>query len=255
MIDFLHFVIDPLHCFLRVSDVLFKCLVEDVMEFEDITPGLRLLETQVKKCGVGSFEFFKDNKEALEEGTGKVRWRSMMGPDKHKIITNLDIVAALPSHPKRAREIKRLWEEFDCLWNAVDCWDLSITNLTPAEFKIRAKQWVKDLTVEAVGIPNRKGYKPGMYGTDIVTPYMHAFVFHVPEFLTAWGGLKRFSTEAAELKNHVQVSYFFRGSRKGGMGSSATQELMEREGRLLYYLKNKDRIDAQAKTRSIVIKA
>eukprot|EP00732_Lithocolla_globosa_P001622 Lithocolla_globosa_v1_NODE_841_length_3201_cov_10.126828.p2 type:complete len:227 gc:universal NODE_841_length_3201_cov_10.126828:2130-2810(+) len=226
------------------------------MEFENIKAGLRSLEIQIKKCDVSGFEFFKDNKEALDEGTGKVRWRSMMGPDKHKIITRLNIEAVLPSDPKRAKEIRRLWNEFDCLWNAVDCWDDEITNLSPQEFKSRAKQWVRDLTVEAEGVPNRRGYKSGMYGTDIITPYIHAFVFHVPEFMTAFGGLKQFSTEAAELKNHVQVSYFFRGSRKGGRNSCVTQDLMEREGRMIYFLQNQDRIEAEnVKTRSIVIKS
>ena len=59
-----------------------------------------------------------------------------------------------------------------------------------------------------------------MYLRTDVTPYMHVFAQHVPQFMRNLKQkgmvLRHFSTSSVEKKNHQHVSYFFRKTLKNG---------------------------------------
>lgn len=48
-----------------------------------------------------------------------------------------------------------------------------------------------------------------------VTPYIHTFVFHCPEFVSMYGGLGAFSMEEVERLNKINKSCFFRKTHQG----------------------------------------
>jgi len=48
-----------------------------------------------------------------------------------------------------------------------------------------------------------------------ITPYIHIFVFHLPEFLEAYPNINLFSMQSLEKKNHsVKLNYYFQTNRK-----------------------------------------
>ncbi|EXX78303.1 hypothetical protein RirG_016200 [Rhizophagus irregularis DAOM 197198w] len=67
---------------------------------------------------------------------------------------------------------------------------------------------------------------PDLYRKDDVTPYMHVFAKHVPQFMRQLKeiglSLQTFSTSSIEKKNHNHVCLFFGGTTMGG-------ELMENQ--------------------------
>ncbi|XP_022796783.1 uncharacterized protein LOC111335191 [Stylophora pistillata] len=67
-----------------------------------------------------------------------------------------------------------------------------------------------------------------------VTPYIHALVYHVPQFLEKCGGLSIFNCQPVEKKNHQQSRMFHQGTQKGGRKSSYTKQVMEKEYRKIY---------------------
>ena len=48
-----------------------------------------------------------------------------------------------------------------------------------------------------------------------MTPYIHCFVFHVPEFVDKYGGLGGFQMEEVERMNKVLKSAFHRKTHQG----------------------------------------
>ncbi len=49
---------------------------------------------------------------------------------------------------------------------------------------------------------------------NVVTPYLHALIYHVPAMIAEHGSLRPFSTSAQELKNSVQTLIQFRASNQ-----------------------------------------
>lgn len=52
----------------------------------------------------------------------------------------------------------------------------------------------------------------GVYQSRHVTPYMHAFVCNVPEFLTLYGNITQFTQQGMEKLNDVSTKYYFRAT-------------------------------------------
>ncbi|GET56950.1 hypothetical protein GLOIN_2v1810931 [Rhizophagus irregularis DAOM 181602=DAOM 197198] len=119
---------------------------------------------------------------------------------------------------KRGEEIQKLWRDFYDLYLV-----LRSPNLTYSEidnFENKAKQWIKLFCRPSQGQMNSASQIPGLYRKEDVTPYMHVFSQHIPEFLRNLKeknmGLRVFSTSSIEKKNHNQVRLFFCGTTMGG---------------------------------------
>ena len=98
---------------------------------------------------------------------------------------------------------------------------------------------MEDFTKPAVGEPNTLGYIDGMYSTTDITPYIHVFVYHMPQFMFRHRafGLKAFSCSALEKKNHLQVKQFFNKTPKDGFGN-AVKSIVQIENHSLFFQKN-----------------
>ena len=67
-----------------------------------------------------------------------------------------------------------------------------------------------------------------------MTPYLHALVYHVPQFLEMYKTIYQFNCQLVEKKNHAHTSYFHRGTQKGGRCSSHSKQILQRENRKLF---------------------
>ena len=93
-----HVILDELHLLLRVTDVLIRNLVFEMvrLDLQDMHRGnstntthLEAFVTSVRECGI-SFNVW-EKREADRKPTGRYEWTSLMGKDKKKLL------AALPS--------------------------------------------------------------------------------------------------------------------------------------------------------------
>ena len=98
-----HVILDELHLLLRVTDILIRNLVFEMvhLDLQDKQRGnstnttyLEAFVASVRECGI-SFNVW-EKREADRKPTGKYEWTSLMGKDKKKLL------AALPS---RLRQI------------------------------------------------------------------------------------------------------------------------------------------------------
>ena len=62
-----------------------------------------------------------------------------------------------------------------------------------------------------------------------LTPYVHSFVFHVPEFIQNYKNLNLFSTQALEKLNNVTKTNFFKNTNKR---NTFLQQLLEKANRV-----------------------
>ena len=88
-----HVIVNELHLFLRITDILLRNVIQHVIE-EDLKttrkvdlldgPHLTMLVKYIRKCGI-SFSVW-----CTQDGEGsKLDWTSLMGPDKRKLLEKL----------------------------------------------------------------------------------------------------------------------------------------------------------------------
>ena len=147
------------------------------------------------------FEFFKSRSH-----NGKWDWTSLMGPDKKKVLQHFPIIDFISG--RRGEDIQKLWRDFYDLYTILR--KLNLTNSEIDDFEIKVKQWIKLFCRPNQGQMNSALQIPGLYRKEDVTPYMHVFSQHIPEFLRSLKErnllLRFFSTSSIEKKNHNQVS-------------------------------------------------
>ncbi|PKC10463.1 hypothetical protein RhiirA5_498443 [Rhizophagus irregularis] len=218
--------------------VLMECLFNDLFKKKDFE---RLIKSQIEQAMKSinvHFEFFKSKFHS-----GKWDWTSLMGPDKKKVLQHFPVTNFISG--KRGEDIQELWRNFYDLYMIIRRPSLTDSEIDDLEVKL-------DIVLKCAlsthrpnqGQINSSSQTPGLYRKEDVTPYMHVFSQHIPEFLR---NLKRknlslriFSTSSIEKKNHNQVRLFFGGTTMGGgiRGKSVVQDIMEFENRQLYYLLN-----------------
>ena len=192
-----HTVVDMLHLFLRVTDVLFNLLVLDIRRMDaivkctsesnlDSSENLHKLQTFLHEDCHIPFKFFycKDVKD--------LRWRDLMGPEKLVVFNKIDLPTLFPDLPN-IHAIQLLWKQFKILYDK-----LHSSFRSAVQFEEDTKEWVKDFTK--------------IYQTKHVTPYMHILAMHVPEFLKCNGNLITFTQQGLEKYNDQMTIDFARNT-------------------------------------------
>ena len=73
------------------------------------------------------------------------------------------------------------------------------------EFKSKVDHWMQKFLV--------------VYQTKDVTPYMHALVSHVPEFLKLYGNIEFFTQQGMEKYNDITSKNYFRSTNHQGVSA------------------------------------
>ena len=108
-------VVDNLHMFLRVSDVLIDLLISELRTLDKINQTTKLksldnlthlatFEKSVKDLGISGFSFW------IGRESRKLKWRTFTGPEKLKILSSLDLVTLFPEI-ENIDNIRALWRE------------------------------------------------------------------------------------------------------------------------------------------------
>ena len=211
-------IIDNLHLFLCISDLLTNLLILDIRRLDGIEKAcsselgkyqnLNKYIELLKECKI-PFHFYmcKDSK--------KLKWRDLTGPEKHRLFARIDLPNAFPTIP-HVQKIQCIWEEFRRL-NSL----LSSESFTASEissFTASAKSWRSNFLE--------------VYQSKNVTPYMHAFVCHVPEFLRIHGAIVPFTQQGLEKLNDSLTQFFYRGSNH--RDQEALTQMLQKANRITY---------------------
>ena len=149
------------------------------------------------------FEFFKSKSSG-----SKWNWTSLMGPDKKKVLQYFPVTQFILG--RRGEDIQKLWRDFYNLYLILK--KQSVTDSEIGDYKIKIKEWINLFCRPNQGQINSALQIPGLYRKEDVTPYMHLFAQHIPEFFKKLKeknlSLRLFSTSSIEKKNHNHVSIF-----------------------------------------------
>ena len=96
---------------------------------------------------------------------------------------------------KKKEKIVTIWFQF---WNIYN--DVKENLLTPLEIKERTAFWLA-LFLQ-------------VYFAEKITPYIHAFVHHLHEFVELYGDVNLFNQQGLEKLNDQTTTQFFRGTNK-----------------------------------------
>ena len=219
-------VIDNLHLFLRVSDVLINLLVVELKRQDGIErvkkmtafdpehfSHINAFQVFVTSLGIPDLNFY------IDKSSKELKCRSLTGPEKLKVLRRICIVGLLPRfETTEAEKIQFLWDELLQL-NFIfskPARELSLADIDI--FESRARTWVRKFI--------------DVYHEKNITPYIHALMNHVPEFMRIHSSILPFTQQGLEKYNDIMTKQYFRSSNH--KSEQALVQIMEKQNRLEY---------------------
>ena len=215
-------LVDTFHCWLRISQKLFKLLVrewESRAELQGKTKAeeeIRFL-LEMRKCRISGFRFF------VQDGVRK--WTSLDGGDCLKFFSKFDVKSVFS--PRKAEKLRSLYDG----WLDIAARMRSQSTCQRAEqFQLAVRQWLElflfsEVNCE-VGLWEDGNYAREhvtMYTMVDMTPYMHKLLWHVPQFFGKGIVLGLYSCDTFELTNRLHR----RVVEKGKASADKTRIVME----------------------------
>ena len=220
-IEYFRYIIDILHMFLRISDLLYNLLFIEiqVLEFKvtgqynenpDIEKTIlikRFRDFLVNICKIKK-PLYVDEKKVKKE----IKLKDLNGPEKLRLFNNINIVKLLPGYEKR-KENQNLWTDFMKLYVA-----LKKNSLTSEEIDVICKQWLQDF----VNLNHRSD----------CTPYVH-LTQHLSELIRLHGHIGLFNQEGHERLNQISIVQYFRAcNKKISKNSSYLAQILKKRNRI-----------------------
>ena len=177
--------IDNLHLFLRIMDNLVNLLITDLRRLDGVEKC-----TSLDLCGAQNLKKYESFlvsacKMNLHfyvcKYTSSLKWCDLTGPEKCTLLSRIDLACLFPNLPN-APNTQKLRKDFSTLNEMIRYDSLST------------------LEIEAFTTKQNCGLKH-------VTPYIHALVAHLPEFLTLHGSIIPFMQQSLEWLND-QYTHF-----------------------------------------------
>ena len=227
-------VIDSLHLFLRIADVLINLLIRDLRRLDGI--GLTTANCSQSK-NLDAYIDFLNNECKIrfrwytDKESKKVTWRDLTGPEKIKLFDRINITVLFPDLQTKDK-LQKLWKDFFALIKT-----LGKRDCNAIEFGHRSKAWVEVFT--------------SLYQTKDVTPYMHAFAMHVPEFLSLYGNIVMFSQQGLEKLNDITTIHFQHSTNH--RESEAYRQILEKGNRIEELFKDVSKYRAAALAKEVGI--
>ena len=217
MIPLTRVVVDNLHMFLRVCDTLIDMLIGSLRTLDRVNQSLRVqsltglthlatFENTVKELGVSGYSFW------IGRESKKLKWRSLTGPEKLKVFSNIDLVSAFPDLPDN-QLIQKLWKDF-----------LTVHNLFSADPSVITEDHIRSFEEQSKAFVDSFVY---LYPAKHVTPYMHCMMHHVAEFMILHGSILPFTQQGLEKYNDIMTKDYFRSTSHRGQ-ECLTQILQKR---------------------------
>ena len=210
-IPLVNVVIDNLHLFLRVSDVLINHLIEEfrrqdaidkVKTFSSFETSkykhLQEFERYVAGFGIPNYRFYTGRLSK------QLKWRTLIGPEKLKLFKHISIPQLLPSVTTETTErMQELWKRLLQVNELLSKRPEDVTQEEIIKYETLSREW---------GLKYLE-----LYQTKEVTPYIHAMICHVGEFMRIHGCILSFTQQGLEKYNDCMTKDYFRGSSHKGV--------------------------------------
>ena len=233
--DFLEFdevVIDMLHLLLRITDKCYENLLEKITHFDkndsisiENRQALATLEIFLKDICKLSKPFYKSSRDVEE----KIKLRSLNGNERLKIFekvfenkqrfedlfVNIDLNFDLENY---------VWKSFYYLYLSIKSYDereLKINEIEIQKLKYDLKEWLEFYTILA--------------GKETITPYIHAFVFHVPEFLIKFKRLNLYNLQGLEKLNDFSTQFYHQCTNKHKSDNKFLNQMINKQNRIEFF--------------------
>jgi hypothetical protein len=209
-IPFHRIVIDVLHLFLRITDVLYVLFVSDLRELDGKQKNQVDLSTQphLRQFFADLTAIYQIRRPFYVNGK-ELKLRDLQGPEKKKLFSNVDLKVYSPENQK-LRMVNKLWIDFMTIFNKIKGNDANKDII-----KNSTKQWLLSFSE--------------LYRASHITPYMHCFGNHIHEFIDLYGGVNQFNLEGLEKLNHLTHSHVFRSTN---MHSDYLTQVLKKRNRL-----------------------
>ena len=212
-----HVLIDTPHLFFLISDVLVELLIrqlkcEDAIE-KKITFNNGFAREKFKHMdayqkflhSVGiAFEW------RVDKDSKKLQYQDLTGPEEILLFSKIDVKALLPNFDDSVKT-GNLWKSFIDLFRELKPDYNTIDEVE--NFKGNVKKWMEEFLY--------------LYQASDVTPYMHAFRVHVPEFLELYENISLFNQQGLEMYNYQASKDYFRPRNHRGI-ESLKQSLLKK---------------------------
>ena len=214
-----------MHLFLRVSDVLINHLILELKR-QDCIDKIKTFksfhleryrhcsgfEKFVTSLGIPDFKFY------LGQSSKQLKCQSLTGSEKLKVSRKIQIALLVPNLDEViAEKIQFLWDELVHLNSIFSKRSTELTSMNIDVFAERARTWCcKFITV---------------YHTEHVTPYIHAMMNHVPEFMRLHSSILPFTQQGLEKYNDIMTKQYFQATSHD---DRALTQIMEKQNRLEY---------------------
>ena len=214
-----HVVIDTLHLFLRISNVLIALLILELRTQDCIGRKQTFSKGSQKERfnHMASYEAFIKSlgihfEWTINKDTKQLQYRDLTGPEKLILFNKIQISELLPNFDKSV-DISNLWNDFITL---IDALKVSYTSEEEInEYDQRVKRWIRDFNF--------------LYQICDVTPYMHAFSRYIAEFLLLHINVNHFSQQGMEKFNDTSSKDYFRSTSHRG-NDALKQIILKTEG-------------------------
>ena len=168
---------------------------------------LKRYEEFISSLGIPSFKFY------VGKSSQQLKCRTLTGPEKLKVIASIDVPSLLPNKSiTETQKIQSLWCSFHALNKRLSKRPEEVLDTEYQDFGTAAKLWVKDFL--------------DVYHCNKVTPYMHAMMYHVQEFMELYGSILPFTQQGLEKYNDVMTKQYFRSTNH--RGTEALKQIMEK---------------------------
>ena len=209
-------VIDSLHLFLRISDVLINLLIRDIQILDGLERHTSELPDKQKANMTAYVEFLNGPCKVkfnwyIDKKVNKLTYRDLTGPEKHRLFSKINIPTLFPTLNSKLK-LQEVWTNFYKLIIQLGEEEFSDVD----SFETSIKSWVNKFLK--------------IYQTKDITPYIHAFSKHVPQFLRLYGNIVQFTQQGLEKLNDLTTKYFHSSSNHREIES--LKQILQKQNRL-----------------------
>lgn len=213
-------VVDNLHLFLRVADVLIDLLLLELKRLDKIEKATKVkgidqlqyikkYERTLASIGISGFSFW------IGRESKKLKCRTLTGPEKLILFQKLNIVTTFPEIPD-CEEVQALWRDLVRVNSLLSVRQKDITAYHVEQFESQSKAFVLKFTE--------------LYPSKHVTPYMHCMMMHVSQFMRIHGAILAFTQQGLEKFNDLMTKDYFRSSSHRGL--ECLTQILQKQNRL-----------------------
>lgn len=215
-------VVDNLHMFLRVADVLIDLLIGALRTLDRVKESMRIRNTDglthlstyeaaLKSIGISGFSFW------VGKTSQTLKWRSLTGPEKLVLFAKFNVANHFPDL-KDKEKIQNLWAKFLEINKLLSAKPEEITDVLIKQFESKSRLFVDDFV--------------RLYPSKHVTPYMHCMMNHVHEFMKSHGSILQFTQQGIEKYNDVMTKDYFRSTSHHK--ESSLVQILQKQNRVEY---------------------